>query len=256
MVSHSPEGEQKFFWFFFFKQRTSSFWNFLMHVLIVEDDAPMRDFLQAELQREGYEVATAADGKAGLLAAATDEFGVLIIDRMLPKLDGLGMVTGLRSMGIETPVIFLTALSRVDERVAGLRAGADDYLVKPFAVPELLARMEGVLRRRERKQTDPTLRVADLALDRLTQTATRAGRKISLKPREYRLLEYLMQNAGKVVTRTMMLEHVWDFHFDPQTTLVESHISRIRAKVDAGAARELIQTIRGAGYRISDEAAP
>jgi two-component system OmpR family response regulator len=213
----------------------------------------MVSYLRAELSAAQYHLAVATDGRAGLMLAGTEDFDVLVIDRMLPKLDGLGVVTALRTMGVQTPVLFLTALGRVDERVAGLRAGADDYLVKPFALVELTARLGALVRRRAIKPPDSMLRVADLELNRLNQTATRGQKKISLKPREFRLLEYLMLNSGRVVTRTMMLEAVWDFHFDPQTTLVESHISRIRTKIDHGFGRELIQTVRGAGYRMADE---
>ncbi|MHB1302761.1 MAG: response regulator transcription factor [Acidiphilium sp.] len=222
-----------------------------MKILVVEDDPHTREFVQGELAAAGHEVATAEDGRAGLLLAATADFDVMVVDRMLPQLDGLGMVTALRSMAIATPVIFLTALGRVDERVQGLRAGGDDYLVKPFAIEELSARIDAIARRNAYKRPTTTLRVHDLVLDRLTQTASRAGTRIPLKPREFRLLEFLMLNAGKVVTRTMLLEAVWDFHFDPQTTLVESHISRIRAKVDRGYDRELIETVWGTGYRIA-----
>ncbi len=223
-------------------------------VLVVEDDPDMRSFLCAELAGAGFETVAAEDGRTGLMEAAAGNFDVLIIDRMLPKLDGLGLVTALRLMHINSPVIFLTALSRVDERVDGLRAGADDYLVKPFALPELLARIAAVARRGAwRAPESGTLHVADLELNRLTQTAQRAGQKIPLKPREFRLLEYLMLNAGRVVTRTMLLEAVWDFHFDPQTTLVESHISRVRGKIDGGYARPLLHTVRGSGYRIADD---
>lgn len=226
-----------------------------MRILIVEDDPEMRGYLSAELRGEGHDVTSADDGRAGFIAAMSDEFALLIVDRMLPKLDGLGLVTALRSAGLHTPVIFLTALGRVDERVDGLRAGADDYLVKPFAPAELFARIENISRRNARTPASPMLRVGDLELNRLSQSVTRAGKSIALKNREFRLLEYLMQNAGKVVTRTMMLEAVWDFHFDPQTSLVESHISRIRTKMDTGFSRELIQTVRGAGYRIDDSPA-
>jgi len=224
-----------------------------MRVLIVEDDPEMRGFLGDELRREGYDITAAEDGRTGLMAAATDDFSILILDRMLPKLDGLGVVIALRSMGIETPVILLTALGRVDERVDGLRAGADDYMVKPFALSELVARIEGVARRNSWKPECGRLRVADLELNRLTRAVARGGRPIALKAREFRLLEYLMLNAGKLLTRTMLLEAVWDFHFDPQTSLVDSHISRLRAKIDTGAERGLIQTVRGAGYLIADE---
>ena len=224
-----------------------------MRILVVEDDAEMRSFLCKELFASGYEIMEAEDGRQGLMLTATNDFSVLIVDRMLPKLDGVGMVTALRSMDIQTPVIFLTALGRVDERVQGLRSGADDYVVKPFATVELTARIEALARRTRLKPAKHLLRVRDLELNLLDHTATRGDRKIQLKPREFRLLEYLMKNSGKVVTRTMLLESVWDFHFDPQTTLVESHISRIRAKVDNGFACALIQTVCGAGYRMADE---
>lgn len=221
-----------------------------MRVLVIEDDAHTRDFIRDELVGGGHEVVTAEDGRTGLLAAATADYDVLVVDRMMPQLDGLGMVTVLRSMAIETPIIFLTALGRVDERVRGLQAGGDDYLIKPFAIEELSARIAAIARRNARMRPVTTLRIYDLSLNRLTQTANRAGKHITLKPREFRLLEFLMLNAGKVVTRTMLLEAVWDFHFDPQTTLVESHISRIRAKIDRGFDRELIETVWNAGYRM------
>jgi two-component system OmpR family response regulator len=225
----------------------------MTRLLIIEDDEDMRASIRDTLTAEGYEVETAADGRTGLMRAATEEFAVLVVDRMLPQLDGIGIVSALRSMGIKTPALFLTALGRVDERVAGLRAGGDDYLVKPFAPAELSARLEVLLRRQRGPDVQTSLRVNDLELNRLTRSAVRGGKSIPLKPREFRLLEYLMLNAGRVVTRTMLLESVWDFHFDPQTSVVESHISRLRAKVDQGFAIELIHTVRGAGYRLSDD---
>ncbi len=222
-----------------------------MRILVIEDDLEMSRFLNEELVAEGHDVSILEDGRKGLMRAVTNDFDVLIIDRMLPHLDGLGVVRALRSMQIETPVIMLTALSRVDERVRGLRAGADDYVIKPFSMVELRARIDAVKRRRKQPVNYSQLRVGDLTLDRLTHEAKRGDRKISLKPREFRLLEYLMLHAGQVVTRTMLLESVWDYHFAPQTSLVESHICRIRLKVDRGFTTELIQTVRGAGYRIS-----
>lgn len=222
-----------------------------MRILVIEDDLDMSRFLNEELVAEGHDVSILEDGRKGLMRAVTNDFDVLIIDRMLPHLDGLGVVRALRSMQIETPVIMLTALSRVDERVRGLRAGADDYVIKPFSMVELRARIDAVKRRRKQPVNYSQLRVGDLTLDRLTHEAKRGDRKISLKPREFRLLEYLMLHAGQVVTRTMLLESVWDYHFAPQTSLVESHICRIRLKVDRGFTTELIQTVRGAGYRIS-----
>ena len=222
-----------------------------MRILLIEDDQEMRDFVTSELVTAGHEVTGCADGRDGLMLAATKDFDLLVIDRILPRLDGVGVVRGLRAMAIGTPIILLTALGRVDERVQGLRAGADDYLVKPFAMTELLARIDAVKRRNSFRQDQNILQVGDLSLNRLTQVANRAGHKILLKPREFRLLEQLMLNAGMVLTRTMLLESVWDYHFDPQTTLVESHICRIRAKIDRGFVCAMIHTVRGAGYRIS-----
>lgn len=222
-----------------------------MNVLLVEDDPATVGHVNDGLTAEGHRVSAAVDGKAGLLAAAGSEFDLLIVDRMLPKLDGLALVSALRTMQVHTPVIFLTARSRIDDRVEGLRAGGDDYVVKPFAIAELVARATAVARRRT--VSPPTrLRVGDLELNRLSQSACRAGKQISLKPREFRLLEFMMLHAGQVVTRTMLLEAVWDFHFDPQTSVVESHISRLRAKIDRGFTYDLIHTVRYAGYRFFD----
>lgn len=222
-----------------------------MQILLVEDDTEMSRFVTAELAAVGHDVTVSADGRDGLMQAATHDYHVLLIDRMLPRLDGVGMVQALRSMRIATPIILLTALGRVDERVRGLRAGADDYVVKPFDITELTARIDAVRRRSDMRKDESTLQVGGLVLDRLSQVASRGERRIAFTAREFRLLEYLMLNAGAVVTRTMLLEAVWDYHFDPQTTLVESHICRIRLKVDRGFPQELIQTVRGAGYRIS-----
>lgn len=222
-----------------------------LRILLVEDDPRTARLLAAGLAPEGHLVEVAADGRMGLLRAAGENWDLLIVDRMLPGLDGLGLVRTLRAAGIVTPVLFLTALGDVDERVEGLRAGGDDYLVKPFALPELSARMAALVRRGAPKAAT-VLRVADLELDRMTRQVTRAGEPIPLKPREYELLDYLMRHAGQVVTRTMLLEEVWNFHFDPRTTVVESHISRLRAKIDRGHSKELLQTVRGAGYRLGD----
>lgn len=222
-----------------------------MHILLIEDDVTMSGFLKEALLQDGHDVSICDDGRSGLMQASISQFDVLIIDRMLPYLDGVQVVQALRSMQINTPVIMLTALGRVDERVRGLRAGADDYVVKPFEMAELQARIEAVKRRRKLKDDYSQIRVGDLVLDRLTHSARRGGYDISLKPREFRLLGYLMLHVDQVVTRTMLLEDVWDYHFAPQTSLVESHICRIRMKVDRGFSKELIQTVRGAGYRIS-----
>jgi len=178
---------------------------------------------------------------------------VLMVDRMLPKMDGLSLISALRAQKNETPALILSALAQVDDRVKGLRAGGDDYLTKPYAFSELLARVEALARRRPKGEAEETVyRVGDLSLDRLSHKVVRAGEEIVLQPREFRLLEYLMQNAGKVVTRTMLLEHVWDYHFDPQTNVIDVHVSRLRAKVDRDFEAPLIQTVRGAGYMIRD----
>jgi two-component system, OmpR family, response regulator len=225
-----------------------------MKILLIEDDAKTVEFLRAGLEPEGYTVAAAEDGRTGLITAASGDFDLLIIDRMLPGLDGVALVRTLRAAGIQTPVLFLTALGGIDDRVEGLRAGGDDYLVKPFALAELSARVAALSRRRPTTPKVTVLRIADLELDRLTQKVSRAGKKIDLKPREFQLLEYLMLHENQVVTRTMLLEAVWDFRFDPRTSVVESHISRLRSKLDRGFERELIQTYRGFGYRITSDA--
>ena len=197
----------------------------------------------------------AADGLDGYALAREGDYDVLIIDRMLPKLDGLSLIHGLREQKVETPVLILSALGQVDDRVKGLRAGGEDYLPKPYAFSELLARAEVLARRRRTGPVEETrYRVADLELDRLSHTVARAGKPIELQPREFRLLEYLMKHAGQVVTRTMLLENVWDYHFDPQTNVIDVHLSRLRGKVDRGFDRPLIHTVRGAGYVVRDSA--
>lgn len=227
-------------------------------VLLIEDDRLTARLVRASLEAEGHRVDVAEDGRSGLLRASAGTDGqswdLLIVDRMLPGLDGLGLVRTLRAAGVSVPVLFLTALGGIDDRVDGLRAGGDDYLVKPFAADELVARVAAVARRGQLRPAEPVLRVADLELHRLTREVTRGGRRIVLKPREYEVLEYLMRHAGQVVTRTMLLEDVWNFHFDPHTTVVESHVSRLRARLDDGSGRELLHTVRGAGYRIGDPA--
>jgi two-component system, OmpR family, response regulator len=223
-----------------------------MRILIIEDDRDAAQYLAKGLRESGHSAEVAEDGRDGLLRSAVEPFDVLIVDRMLPNLDGLSLVQHLRKTGHATPVLFLSALGEVDDRVKGLRAGGDDYLPKPYAFSELLARVEVLARRRAAAPSgEPTsYRVADLELDRLSHRVTRSGAEIPLQPREYRLLEYLMKNAGQVVTRTMLLEHVWDYHFDPQTNVIDVHVSRLRAKIDKGFAKPLIHTIRGAGYMI------
>jgi two-component system OmpR family response regulator len=221
-----------------------------MRILLIEDDAKAAAHLCEGLAPEGYDVHVVPDGRTGLFEAASGGFSVLIIDRMLPGLDGLTLLRTLRGAGVQTPALFLTALGGLDDRLEGLRAGGDDYLVKPFAMAELTARVSALFRRNTTPPKTTTLRIADLELDRITRTVWRGGRKIELKPREYEVLEYLMLRPGQVVTRTMLLEDVWGFHFVPQTSLVEAHISRLRSKLDHGFFPALIHTYRGAGYKI------
>ena len=225
-----------------------------MHVLVIEDDDSTAQFMTKGLVESGFTVDRARDGRDGLFMAASGTFDAMIVDRMLPTLDGLSLIQALRAAKIETPVLILSALGEVDDRVKGLRAGGDDYLTKPFAFSELLARLEAILRRRRDVPAEAALQVGDLELDLLTRQARRAGKTIELQPREYRLLEYLMRHSGQVVTRTMLLEGVWDYHFDPQTNVIDVHISRLRQKIDKGFAQPLIHTIRGAGYTIRADA--
>lgn len=224
-----------------------------MRILLIEDDRQMADYLRKALAEAGAVVDQTADGRDGLLQAASGDYDVLVVDRMLPGLDGLGIVRTLRASGNTTPVLFLSALGEVDDRVDGLRAGGDDYLTKPFAFSELHARVEALLRRGSGDAPATRLRVADLEMDLLKREVTRAGRPIQLQPREFRLLECLMQHAGQVVTRTMLLEQVWDYHFDPQTNVIDVHISRLRGKIDKDFEQPLLQTVRGAGYMIRAE---
>ena len=228
-----------------------------MRVLIIEDDNETARFLSKALSESGHEIEHAADGDEGLKCGQTNQYDVLIVDRMLPKRDGLSIIETLREEGKTTPVLILSALDKVDERVKGLRAGGDDYLTKPFAFSELLARIE-VLERRSKAEgsqgEETDLKVADLVIERLQQRVTRGGKEIQLVPREYRLLEYLMHHQGQVVTRTMLLENVWDYHFDPGTNIIDVHMSRLRSKIDKEFETPLLQTIRGAGYMISDGA--
>jgi len=225
-----------------------------MRLLIVEDDREAADYLKKALREAGHMAEVANDGDSGLAIALDETFDVLVVDRMLPKRDGLSVVSELRSRGNETPVLILSALGQVDDRVTGLRAGGDDYLAKPYAFSELLARVEVLARRRAPNSAETSYRVGDLELDRLSHRVTRGGEEIVLQPREFRLLEYLMRHAGQVVTRTMLLENVWDYHFDPQTNVIDVHVSRLRSKIDKGFAKPLLQTVRGAGYMIRDGA--
>ena len=225
-----------------------------MRILIIEDDRDVSSYVRKGLSQAGWNVDHADNGKDGLFLATTEQYDALIVDRMLPGVDGLTVVRTLRASDIDTPVLILSALGEVDDRVSGLKAGGDDYLVKPFAFSELMARIEALIRRSRTAGTAPatTLDVADLHLDLLRREVRRGDRKIDLQPREFQLLEFLMRHAGQVVTRTMLLEGVWDYHFDPQTNVIDVHISRLRSKVDKGFTRELLHTVRGAGYRLGD----
>ncbi|WP_027285074.1 winged helix-turn-helix domain-containing protein [Rubritepida flocculans] len=221
-----------------------------MKILLVEDDPETAAYIARGLEEAGHVVDRAADGQDGLFLATGGGYDVMVVDRMLPRLDGLAMVRAARAAGVATPALFLTARAGVGDRVEGLEAGGDDYLAKPFSFAELLARLNALARRPPLQREATVLRVGDLEMDLIRRTVTRAGRRIELQPREFRLLEYLMRREGQVVTRTMLLEGVWDFHFDPRTSVVETHISRLRAKIDKGFGRELIHTVRGAGYVI------
>ncbi|SFU71540.1 two-component system, OmpR family, response regulator [Methylobacterium sp. 174MFSha1.1] len=223
-----------------------------MRLLIIEDDREASSYLSKAFREAGHVADTADDGLDGYALAREGAYDVLVVDRMLPKLDGLSLIRSLREQGVETPVLILSALGQVDDRVKGLKAGGDDYLPKPYAFSELMARIEVLARRRGggAAAEATTYRVGDLELDRLSHRVTRAGQEIPLQPREFRLLEYLMRHAGQVVTRTMLLEHVWDYHFDPQTNVIDVHVSRLRAKVDKGFERPMIHTVRGAGYMV------
>jgi len=225
-----------------------------MRVLVIEDDRETAQFLQRSLKESGHAADVAGDGDTGLAMARDGKYDVLVVDRMLPRQDGLSIVQTLRAEGARTPVLILSALSGVDDRVTGLRAGGDDYLTKPYAYTELLARIEALARRPAPEELVTRYQVADLSLDRLSHKVTRDGEPILLQPREFRLLEYLMKHAGRVVTRTMLLENVWDYHFDPQTNVIDVHISRLRAKIDKGFGKPLLHTVRGAGYMIRDGA--
>jgi two-component system, OmpR family, response regulator len=221
-----------------------------MRILVVEDDRDAASWLIKGLREAGHVADHAPDGEDGLNMARERVHDAIIIDRMLPKLDGLTLIRRLREEGIHTPVLILSALGDVDEKVKGLRAGGDDYLGKPYSFAELLARIEGLARRNTSEPQLTRLNVLDLEMNLLTRTVTRSGKPILLQPREFKLLEYLMRNAGHVVTRTMLLENVWDYHFDPQTNVIDVHISRLRTKIDKGFPEPMLQTVRGAGYMI------
>jgi two-component system OmpR family response regulator len=226
-----------------------------MNILLIEDDESVAGYVRDGLGRAGYQVEWVADGESGWERARDGDFGVLVVDRMLPGLDGLSLVERLRREDIDTPVLILSALGEVDDRVQGLQKGADDYLAKPFSFEELQARIEVLSRRRRAEQGTPTtLEVQDLHMDLLSQSVKRGDNQISLQPREYKLLEFLMRHSGQVVTRAMLLEHVWGYHFDPQTNVIDVHISRLRQKIDKDFGHSLLVTVRGAGYRLGPEA--
>ena len=225
-----------------------------MRLLIIEDDRDAADYLVKAFREVGHVADHAADGEEGFALALDGNYDVLIVDRMLPKRDGLSVIGALRAKNVSTPALILSALGQVDDRVKGLRAGGDDYLAKPYAFAELLARVEALSRRPGGRGEETVYRVSDLELDRLSHRVVRGKEEIVLQPREFRLLEYLMKHAGQVVTRTMLLENVWDYHFDPQTNVIDVHISRLRSKIDKGFTQPLLHTVRGAGYMIRDGA--
>ena len=223
-----------------------------MRILVIEDDKDVASFIRNGLVQAGCNVDHAGNGRDGLFLATTESYDALIVDRMLPGIDGLTVVRTLRASSNTTPVLILSALGEVDDRVKGLKAGGDDYLVKPFAFSELLARLEALARRSKTSSDAPAtvLRAGDLEMDLLRREVRRAGKPIDLQPREFQLLEFLLRHVGQVVTRTMLLEGVWDYHFDPQTNVIDVHISRLRSKIDKGFERPLLHTVRGAGYRL------
>lgn len=230
-----------------------------MKILLVEDDPQQAAYIRKGIQEAGHVVDVAADGRDGLFLATTESYDVLVLDRMLPRVDGLTVLRTLRASNVATPVVILSALGEVDDRVAGLRAGGDDYLVKPFSLIELVARLEALARRGVTASGDAAprtrLAVADLEMDLLRRSVARAGRKLDLKPKEFQLLEFLLRHSDQVVTRAMLLEAVWNYHFDPQTNVIDVHISNLRAKIDLPGLPPLIHTVRGAGYRLSADVA-
>jgi two-component system OmpR family response regulator len=221
-------------------------------ILVVEDDVETADYIAKGLREAGFTVEQVGDGRDGLYLASSSAFDAVIMDRMLPGMDGLSVVKALRAAGVETPIMILSALAHMDERVKGLRAGGDDYLTKPFGFSELHARVENLIRRRGGKAVETVLRCADVVVDLLSRKVTRSGKPLDLLPREFKLLEYFMRNKDRVVTRTMLLEQVWDYRFDPHTSIIDTHISRLRKKLDEGYATPLLHTLRGVGYRLSE----
>ncbi len=221
-----------------------------MRILIVEDDLEAAEVMDRGLTEAGHECVRAPDGEDGLAAARGGEFDVMIVDRMMPRMDGITMIQTIRREGDQTPVLFLSALGEITDRVDGLKAGGDDYLVKPYAFAELIARVEALSRRRETGSVQTMLRVGELEMDLIGRAVHRQGKEIDLQPREFQLLEFMMRHAGQSVTRTMLLEKVWEYHFDPQTNVIDVHISRLRSKIDKGFDKPMLQTVRGAGYRL------
>jgi two-component system OmpR family response regulator len=226
----------------------------MARILTIEDDAVTAREIAAELQAAGNEVDCVGDGRAGLERALAGGYDAITLDRMLPGMDGLEVVSELRRAGVDTPVLMISALSDVDARVRGLRAGGDDYLTKPFGFSELKARLDNLIRRRRGKEIETELACGDLRMDLLARRVARAGHAIALLPREFKLLEYLMRHKDRVVTRTMLLEQVWDYRFDPHTSVIDTHVSRLRKKIDEGYDRPLLHTLRGTGYRLSESA--
>ena len=224
-----------------------------MRILVVEDDKKIASFVKKGLEAAGFAVDHAPDGEEGLHLALTESYDAAIIDLMLPRLDGLTLIENIRKDRINTPIIILSAKGSIDDRVRGLQTGSDDYLTKPFAFSELLARVQALIRRSTGTSEPTTLSLTDLTMNLLTREVCRSEKKIELQPREFSLLEYLMRNAGKVVSKTMIMEHVWDYHFDPQTNVVEARVSRLRDKIDKGFGDKLIHTVRGVGYVLKEE---
>jgi two-component system OmpR family response regulator len=226
-----------------------------MKILLVEDNERVAGFLVKGLREAGHTVDHADNGRDGLFLASSESYDTIIMDRVLPGgIEGLGIVEALRKTGIKTPILILSALGEVDDRIRGLRAGGDDYLAKPFAFGELVARLDALVRRSQDTGPESDLAVGDLRMNPLSRTVTRAGKPIQLQPREFRLLEFLLRHAGQVVTRTMLLENVWDYHFDPQTNVIDSHVSKLRRKIDSGFDTPLLHTVRGAGYKLATNA--
>ena len=222
-------------------------------ILVVEDDPDAAEYVLSGLREEGFTVEHVADGRDGLYLASASSFDAIVMDRMVPGMDGLSVIKALRAAEVDTPILILSALSHLDERVKGLRAGGDDYLTKPFGFSELFARLENLMRRGGAKGAQTSLACGDLNMDLLSRKVTRAGRALELLPREFKLLEHLLRNKDRVVTRTMLLEQVWDYRFDPHTSLIDTHISRLRKKIDEGFDRPLLHTLRGTGYRLSEQ---